>query len=486
MIAIIGPFVTRTIIIYKLGNDYVGITSLFTSVLSLLSISELGIGSAITFCLYKPVAENDKETIKGLLCLLRKFYKWIGIFIMTLGIILIPFLKYTITGDYPAGINIYLLYLLYLVNSVASYFGFAYKDVLLNVYQRGDITHKINVVAEIAKYILQIIVLLLWANYYVYVFILLLATICITIGIGVYSNKLFPDLKPEGSVSEENKKVIKEKIIYLSAHSIAAKLIMTADNIVLSAAVGLVATGVYGNYSYISSAVLSIVLIAYNALTPAIGNSLCSESLEKNKEIFRSLFFCANWVAGWCGICLLCLYQPFIRIWIGENGLLSFQAVVMISLFFYSNAARQLTGSYVSAAGLWNKTLARQVVAAILNLLLDVILVKTYGVTGIVFASFFTNAIVALPMDIYVTYKYILKSKPINGILTQFLYSIICVVIAAFTYKICDLVRFTGITNLLVRLLVCVFVPNIIIVMISFNSKEFKRLRTYLFRLIKR
>ena len=273
---------------------------------------------------------------------------------------------------------------------------------------------------------------------------------------------------------------------YLSAHSIASRLIVTVDNIVISAAIGLVATGIYGNYSYISSAVLSVILIAYNAVTPAIGNSLCSESLEKNNAIFRSLFFCANWVGGWCGICLLCLYQPFIRIWIGESGLLSLPAVVMISMFFYSNATRQFTGSYVSAAGLWNKTLARQIVAAVLNLILDVILVKKFGITGIVFASFFTNAIVALPMDIYVTYKYILKTKPIHGILTQILYSIIFVAIAVITFKICDLINCTGISNLFARMAICAIVPNIIVILISFNTKDFKRLSTHFIGLLHR
>lgn len=476
IIGILGPFVTRTIIIYKLGHDYVGLTSLFTSVLSLLSISELGIGTAITFCLYKPVAENDTDTIKGLLGLLRGFYRWIGIIILTIGIVLMPFLKYIIKGDYPTAINIYLLYLLYLVNSAVSYLGFAYKDILLNVYQRGDISHKINVVAEISKYVLQIIVLLIWGNYYIYVLILLLSTIAVTIGIGLYSNKLFPEIKPEGNVSTENKKIIKEKILFLSAHSIASKLIVTVDDIVISAAIGLVATGIYGNYNYISSAVLSIILIAYNALTPAIGNSLCSDSLEKNRDIFDSLFFGANWLSGWCALCLLCLYQPFILLWIGEKGLLDFITVIMISLFFYSNASRQITGSYVSAAGMWNKTLVRQIVAAALNLVLDIILVKKYGINGIVFASFFTNAFVALPMDIFVIYKYILKEKPVWGIMKQIIYSTIFIGITAFTYIICDKFKLSGMIELFVRLVICIFVPNILVVAFSFKTKEFKNL----------
>lgn len=216
IITLIGPFITRTIIIYKLGADYVGLSSIFTSVLSILSISELGIGSAIAFCLYGPVASNDKDTICALLALLRKLYKVIGFIILSIGILLLPFLPHLISGKYPDGINIYYLYLIYLLNSCVSYLGFAYKGVLFNVYQRGDITHKIEAFAEIIKYVMQIIILMTTRSYYLFAIMLPVSTIIITLFTQYRSKRYFPDLKPSGIVTSEVKTTIKKNCVFVS------------------------------------------------------------------------------------------------------------------------------------------------------------------------------------------------------------------------------------------------------------------------------
>lgn len=205
LVAIIGPFTTRTIIIYKLGTDYVGLSSLFTSVLSILSISELGVGSAITFCLYKPVAEDDRNAIKALLSLLRTLYKIIGGIIFVVGLLLIPILPTLIHGSVPGDTNIYALYLIYLLNSCVSYLGFSYKGVLFDVYQRGDVIHKIQTVANIIQYTLQILVLIVFANYYWFAAMLLVSTFIFTFATQAFSKKCFPDLYPEGDVDKETK-----------------------------------------------------------------------------------------------------------------------------------------------------------------------------------------------------------------------------------------------------------------------------------------
>lgn len=486
IVAIAGPFTTRTIIIYKLGTEYLGLSSLFTSVLSILSISELGIGSAITFCLYKPVADDNRSEIRALLSLLRNLYKIIGAIILGVGLVLIPFLPKLIHGDVPADTNIYILYLIYLLNSCVSYLGFAYKGVLFDVYQRGDITHKIQTVANIIQYALQIVVLLLFANYYWFAAMLPVSTIIVTLATQAFSKKYFPDLYPEGEVDKETKGVIKSKVIYLAAHSIAATLTNSVDNIVISGVLGLTAIGLYGNYNYISTAVFSFLLILYRAITSAIGNSLVSDSYEKNIQLFNALYFMCFWLIALCSAAMLCLFQPFMILWVGKKNLLSFSVVVMVTIFFYSNATRQLLTSYVGAAGLWNKTLARQIIAAVANLVLDLLLVKPFGIAGIVFASFFTNAIIALPMDVYVTYKYILKEKVSAGLFRTILYFALTIGICAVTYGVCSLLKGTGLIEYIIRLLICLIVPNLMIFVGSFKTKDFAYMRRHLKSLIHR
>lgn len=485
-ITIIGPFVTRSIIIYKLGTDYLGLSSLFTSILSILNISELGIGAAITFCLYKPVADDDRETVRALLGLLKKLYLGIGITIILVGLFLMPFLNLLISGECPPYINLYVLYLIYLFNAAVSYLGFAYKGVLLNVYQRGDVLSKIEAIVEIIKYVLQVMVLILFENYYWFAAILPLSTIFVTIFTQVSSSRLFPDLYPEGEVSKELKKTIKSKVFYLSAHSIAAALTNSVDNIIISYAIGLTAIAIYGNYSYITSAVLSIILIAYRSLTPAIGNSLCSDTNKNNIRLFNALQFSCFWITTWCCTCLLCLFQPFITIWVGDDYLLDISVVVMIVLYFYSNATRQFFGTYVGAAGLWNKTLPRQIISAVINLVLDILLVKRYGVAGIVFASFATNSIISLPMDIYVTYRSVLHKSVANAYIKIILRTLLASLICGISYIVCTLISASGLLMFSYRALICLVIPNIIIILIYHKAEEFSYMKMHLIGLLKR
>lgn len=485
LLTIIGPFITRTIIIYKLGNEYCGLSSLFTSVLSILNISELGIGSAIAFCLYKPVADDDKKVVCALLSLLRRLYKYIGGFILLAGILIIPFLKFFIKGTIPQSINIYILYLIYLLNASASYMGFAYKRTLFDVYQRGDVVHKIEIVAEILKYSTQIMVLIVFADYYVYTVLLLLSTIFITISTQLLSKKYYPDLQPAGEVSDEIKRVVKSKVAYLAGHSIAAKLINSADNIVISGYIGLSAVGIYGNYNYISTAVTGMLIIAYQALMPAIGNSLCSENNTRNIELFDGLHFLLFWIITFCSTCLLCLYQPFMRIWVGEKSLLDFSVVIMIVLFFYSNASRQLLTSYVGAAGLWNKTIFRQISAAGVNVIMDIIMVKSYGITGIVFASFITNAVISLPMDVYVVNKYVLKTNFASGMLREAYCVIETSIIAFATFSACRLIQGNTIGSFLIKVIICIIVPNAILFICSYKTNRFHYIKTHIKNLVR-
>ncbi len=475
LISILFPFVIRTIIIYELGSEYVGLTSLFTSVLTILNVSELGISSAIAFCLYKPIANNDKETINALLNLMKKVYKIIGLFILTVGIILTPFIENFINGDYPSNMNIYVLFIIYLLNSAISYLGYAYKGALLEAYQKGALIHKVTAIIEIFKYITQIIVLLLFSNYYLYVMILPISTVLITVFTELKSKKLYPDLYPKGKVSYEIKKIIKNKVIFLSLHSLAATLTNSIDNIVIAGSLGLVATAIYGNYFYIFSAIITILIIAYGAIKPAIGNSLYTKSNKKLNEMFDGIQFLVVWMIAWCSICLLCLYNPFIKIWVGEENQLSNISVVMIVLYFWGNAFKLFfSNTFIGVAGLWNKTLIRQILTALINLVLDVILVNKYGIAGIIFASFFATTVVALPLDIHVTCKYVLKRSTIQELMKVLLYFMFTIIIGAFTYSICRIFSFGGRVEFLLKSILCLIIPNMIIFILFFRTKPFK------------
>ena len=488
LITILFPFIIRTIIIYKLGAEYVGLTSLFTSVLQILNVSELGISSAISFCLYKPIAEDDKKSINALIALMKKLYKIIGCVILGTGLIIIPFLKHFISGTYPESVNIYILYIIYLLNAVVSYFGYAYKSILFEAYQKGDVNHKILAIVEVLKYIMQIIVLICFANYYWFAALLPFSSILVTIITEINSKKQFPEIEPKGVVSEELKIIIRKKVLFLSAHSIAATLTNSIDNIVISSSLGLIATAIYGNYFYIFSSITSIIVILFRAIKPVVGNSIYSDSTEKKDELFGAIQFLIYWIAIWTSTSLLCLYQPFMKVWVGDAYVLGISSVMMIVLYYYSNIIKlSYSNIYIDAAGLWDKTLLRQIAVAIINLVLDVTLVNKFGIEGIVFASFFATALIGLPLDVIVTYKYILEKDTKSGLLNTGLQFIIATCICMISYFICSNISINNVyINIFINVIICCVVPNLTLFLMYRNSYYFKFLLEHINSLIKR
>ena len=473
LIGIIFPFVIRTLIISELGAEYLGLSSLFTSVLQILNVSELGISSAISFCLYKPIAEDDLDEINGLLALLKKLYKCIGVFILLAGFCVLPFLDKLISGDYPKDINIYLLYVIYLLNSTVSYLGYAYKTILFESYQEGYINQKIQTIVDVVKYIAQITVLVFLKNYYWFAVVLPIASVVVNVITNFVSRKKHPQINAKGKASKSAISVIKKKVVFLMAHSFAATLTNSVDNIVISGSLGLLLIAKYGNYNYIFTAITSFIVIAYRALKPAIGNSIYVDTAEKKKAIFDSLFMAAQWISIWCAICLFCLYQPFIKLWIGEKYLLDSLTVLMIVLYFYGNSIKLFFSStFIDAMGLWDKTLLRQIVVAILNVILDIALVKQYGVAGIVFASFFATTIVALPLDVIVTCKYAFDQKSSFVFISIIKNFIILLVIGVLTYSTCNIFEFSGVIQLVWNIAICIIMPNLMLFLIYRKSKE--------------
>ena len=202
VINIILPFISRTVILYIMGTQYLGLSSLFSSILSFLSLTELGIGAAMVYSMYKPIAENDYATIKALLNLYKKIYRIIGSVILVLGISLIPFLTILVPEELPEGINLYLLYIIYLINAVLSYWLFAYKNAILQAYQRDDINSKIASIITPLSYVVMLGSLVLTRNYYAYVLWLPVFTVATNVLRLIFVNKAFPKMEPTGDVNQ--------------------------------------------------------------------------------------------------------------------------------------------------------------------------------------------------------------------------------------------------------------------------------------------
>lgn len=472
---ILVPFLMRTAMIYLMGVQYLGLNSLFTSILQVLNLAELGVGSAMIYSMYKPIAEDNNVVICALMKLYRTYYRIIGSIIAAVGLILTPFIPKLISGDVPQGINIYALYLLNLGATVLSYWLFAYKNSILQAHQRVDIVSKVTLGTSTIQYVLQLFVLWAFRNYYLYVVVLLVTQALTNIITAIYADKLYPQFKPAGQVTAEEKKAINGRIRDLFTSKIGGIIYDSADTIVISSFLGLTALAVYQNYFYILNAITSLITVVFSACTAGIGNSIVVETKEKNYRDLNKLTFIICWGAGFCSVCLLCLYQPFMELWVGKELMLSFSAVICFVVYFIVRQMNSLFNMYKDASGMWHEDRFRPLVAAMTNLVLNLVLVQFIGIYGILISTVAAIICVGMPWLLHNLFTVIFEKKHLFDYLKMlFYYWGIILLSCVITYLICAKINFGLIATLLVRGVICMIVPNLIYFIAYKNRGEFK------------
>ena len=417
---ILVPFLMRTAMIYLMGVQYLGLNSLFTSVLQVLNLADLGVGSAMIYSMYKPIAEDNNTTICALMNLYRTYYRIIGAIIAAVGLILTPFIPKLISGDVPQGINISVLYLLNLGATVLSYWLFAYKNSILQAHQRVDIVSKVTLVTSTVQYALQLFVLWVFKNYYLYVVVLLTTQALTNIITAICADKLYPQFKPVGQVAADEKKAINGRIKDLFTSKIGGIIYDSADTIVISSFLGLTALAVYQNYFYILNAITSLITVVFSACTAGIGNSIVVETKEKNYKDLSKFTFIICWGAGFCSVCLLCLYQPFMELWVGKDLMLSFSAVICFVVYFFVRQMNSLFNMYKDASGMWHEDRFRPLVAALTNLVLNLILVQFIGIYGILISTVVAIICVGMPWLLHNLFTVIFEKKHLLDYLKNF------------------------------------------------------------------
>jgi O-antigen/teichoic acid export membrane protein len=462
-ITLLFPFVLRTILIQTLGAEYLGLNSLFTSILSVLNLAELGFSSAIVFSMYKPIAQNDNKMICALMAYYRKVYSVIGLVITGLGLIILPFLPQLIKGSHPSNINLYSLYLLFLINTTISYFLFAYKLSILTAHQREDILSKVEIGIRAICYTLQAIVLLRLKNYYLYILLNIVYTIIYNITSAIWSNKLYPQYKCIGLLDAESKRLMRKNIGGLMIGKLCMVSRNSFDSIFISAFLGLQIVAIYGNYYYIMNAIIALLTICMTSISAGIGNSVATETVEKNYRDMNKIAFIYSWIAGWCTVCLCCLYQPFMKLWMGDDMLFPMSNVCLICVYFYTLSMGDVRSKYANAAGLYWESRNYVLAEAVVNIILNYILGKIAGVQGIIIATILTIVFINFVWGTRVVFNfYFINYKFTEYIYKHCFYFIIILFGIIVTYSITNLIGDRGINTLVVKAIICIIVPNII------------------------
>lgn len=468
------PFAMRTIMIYVLGIEYLGLNSLFTSVLQVLNLAELGIGSAMIFAMYKPIIENDTQTINALMNLYKIYYRVIGGIVLLGGCAVIPFLPKFIAKDVPPDINIYVLYFMNLSATVLSYWLFAYRNSILQAHQRLDVVNKITLVTETIKYVLQISTLFLFKSYYIYVLILLFTQILTNIITAYISKKYFPDYKPDGKIDPEIKKSIDNKIKDLFTAKLGGVVVNSADTIIISAFLGLSMVALYQNYYFILTSVMGFITIIFNSCIAGIGNSLIVESKEKNYNDLKKLTFIIVFITATCSACFISIFQPFITVWgKGDRLLLPFPVVCCLVLYFIVYEFNAIFNVFKDAAGMWHEDRFRPLVTACSNLTMNLLTVKFLGLYGIILSTVVSFLFIGIPWILNNIFKTIFDRKDFKEYVFLVLgYFFEVIIIAALTYLSCHFIPLSGILAVIVRLFVCIIIAPLLFFAVNFKKTE--------------
>lgn len=470
------PFLVRTAMIYFMGVEYLGLDSLFVSILQVLNLAELGVGSAMVFGMYKPIVEDDAVTICALMKLYRTYYRIIGLVIAVVGLALTPLIPRLIKSDLPPELNIYVLYWLNLAATVFSYWLFAYKNALFQAHQRNDVVSKINLVTYTLRYIVQFIIIFFIKDYYLYIIAVLATQILTNIITAVAATRIYPNYKAQGELDKKLVHVINGRIRDLFTAKIGSVVVNSADTVVVSAFLGLTVLAVYQNYYFILTAIIGFVTVIFQACTAGIGNSIVVETKEKNFNDLKKFTFLIAWIAGFCTCCLLCLYQLFMQIWVGEDLMLGFSAVICFCVYYFVYEINQLLNTYKDAAGIWHEDRFRPLVTAGANLVMNLIMVQFWGIYGVLLSTVLSTLIVGMPWLLHNLFTVLFSKPQLKSYLKKLvLYTVITVVSCAVTYAICTPIHLGKWPLLIVRGVICCMVPNLIYFIVYHKTVEFKQ-----------
>ncbi len=485
IIHVLIPFAIRTLLIMYLGKSYLGLDSLFNSILQMLNIAELGFGSAVVYNMYKPVAEGRTEDICALLNLYRKAYRIIGCIVSGIGLIIIPILPRLIKSDLPADVNLYFLYLIFLLNTTLGYWLFAYKKSLLAAFQRADIVSKLTTCVFIIKTGLQILTLFLIRKYIAYIIIMPVATIAENLAAEVITRKYYPEYRPIGKVSSDIYSDVKLRIKGLMIRQVCNTSRNSMDNIIISAYLGLDMVAVYGNYYSIMAAVHKTMNGVLMSILGVVGNAVAKKTHESNYNDMLLFNFIYMWLAALSFICMLCLYQPFMKIWMGDDMLLTGRAMLLIAIYFYSLCMGDVRSVYYNACGLWWEGRYRSAAEALSNIILNIVLCKFFGIYGVIIATIFSILIINFGYGTTIIHKHYFKGiSPIPFYKQHAFHAAITFVAAAACYALCSLIHTGGITGLLIRVLICLTVSNLIMLVSYFRKPVFNDAYRFVLKLI--
>lgn len=487
ILTLVLHFASRTIFVLYLGNEFLSINGLLSSVFSFLNITELGIGAALVFAMYNPIAKDDKEKVKQYVAYYKKIYSYLGLAVIGIGIVLLPFVNWLVPSD-STTVNVYLAYALFVANSACSYFFYVARGGFLSAMQQEYKLTLSNCIAQISTVTLQIIVLVLWDNFYLYLAVPIVVLVTQRTANGMMIGKWHPYIKekPVGKLSKEEIKPIFKNTYGLAIAKISAIMNNAVDNIVITAVIGLSTVGPYSNYVLIMNMISGFASIGFMAVRPSVGNLHASSTVKHKLEIFHDLRLLSFWVYGICGVCYVCLVQQFIPIWIGDSYLMPLSLVIMVALNFVVIGLNSAVSIFREGCGLYYHGRYRPIFTALLNIALSILFGKLCGSTGIIAATTLSILLTTIWYDAYIVYRYVFNARPIRYLLKYSFDILLIITIGLISYLLCSLIYNDNIIGLILRLFICLFTFNALFWLTFSKNASYKKFSHLIFSFINR
>lgn len=476
--------ISRVAFVYALGSAYLGLNGLFTGIISILNITELGLSNAIVFALYKPIAEKDYSKISALMNLYKKAYTIIGWIIFTAGVALIPFLPFIVNlGDKQEIVNINVVYMLFLLETTTSYWFFEHKKSFLFAAQKNYIVNGYEYLFKIIFTILQIgsivfiTVISKEYRFYFYSVLGIVGNLCSKFAIKRYANKHYPYQKEyhNEKLTDEDKKAIVKNVSALSLYKICTKISNSITSILISTMLygGTILVGIYSNYTMITSVIDTCLLTVTKGINASIGDYYVAESKEKSEFLYRSISLLFTWIYGFSSVCLLFLTNNFLFLVFGNEYVLSKSTLLIIVLNFWVIGQTRAANSFRNASGIYWQGKFRPLVNVVINIVAAVLLAKPFGINGILFGILLGNVVTLLWYEPWLVYTkaFQMSWKPcfIKMIHQNVVIMLTCLVCGV----LISLLPLNGWINLIVRLLICTIVTNGILLLSNFRTAEF-------------
>lgn len=457
-------WIGRIIFVRVLSQEYLGINGLFTNIISVLSIADLGIPTAMTYSLYKPLAEKDSVKIAAMVSFFRKVYLVIAGAVLITGLCLIPVLPYVVKLDSPVP-NLEVYYVLILANTVITYL-FIYRTTLFTADQKNYILQRYTMIFRVVAFAVQTILLFMFRNYIVYLIGGTVTGIVSNIVQNIAAGKHYPYLKdPAEKLSDSDKKEIRKNVFDLFLYRLCGTIQNNTDSILISLFAGTILVGHYSNYQMMIVAITSILTIVFTSIKASLGNMIASKDTtdEKKIEVYWTMEKANFWLTAFCSVSFMCLFQDFVELSFGPEYVISLVTVGAIVLNFYTSNIRQPVWAFRETVGMFRETRHISAVTAVVNLVLSILLGYFWGMTGVLVATVISRMVYAWWKEPLILFRKYFKCSPRKYFTNYILNALIFAVLCAACYFICGAVRLPNIyVGFGLKVLICAVFPNLV------------------------